>query len=1579
MSKIPVQPGPPTKVKIVSFTATTARLKWEKGFDGHSQISGYKLEYKIGTSVWQRFPGLKIPPSTEFVVENLVPNTSYKFRIKAFNDVGSSVWSKPSLVITTETQDKTDSLVISGADTEWPHGTDGANKSTLTPKSEITGMDRDLASSGIQTPIGVSDKVGVTESMTMPTQSTSREQNTVSDRVSQVTMKPSQLVTPTIKDDLTTIQQTTESPNKVQPKPPTKLEIVSFTATTAHLKWEKEFDGHSQISGYKLEYKIGTSAWQRFPGLKIPPSTEFVVENLVPNTSYKFRIKAFNDVGSSVWSKPSLVITTKTQDDETDSLVISGADTERPHGTDGATKPTSKSKIRGTDRDLASSGILTPIGVSDKISVTESTTQSTSREGNTVSDRVSQVTMKPSQLATHTRKDDLTTIQQTTENPQKVQPGPPIQLKIVSFTATTAHLKWEKGFDGHSRISGYKLEYKIGMSAWQRFPGLKIPSLTEYVVENLVPNTNYKFRIKAFNDVGSSVWSKPSLVITTKTQDDKTESLVISGADTEWPHGTDGATKPTSKSKIRGTDRDLASSGIQTPIGVSDKISVTESTTQSTSREQNTVSDRVSQVTMKPSQLVTHTIKDDLTTIQQTTENPNKVQPKPPTQLKIVSFTATTAHLKWEKGFDGHSRISGYKLEYKIGTSAWQRFPGLKIPSSTEFVVENLVPNTNYKFRIKAFNDVGSSVWSKPSLVITTKTQDDKTDSLVISGADTERPHGTDGATKPTSKSKIRDDLATIQQTTENPQKVQPKPPTKLEIVSFTATTAHLKWEKGFDGHSQISGYKLEYKIGTSAWQRFPGLKIPPSTEFVVDNLVPNTSYKFRIKAFNDVGSSVWSKPSLVIATKTQDDKTDSLVISGADTERPYGTDGATKPSSKSKITGTGRDLASSGIQTPIGVSDKISVTESTTTMPTQSTSREGNTVSDRVSQVTMKTSQLVTQTIKDDLTTIQQTTENPNKVQPGPPAKLKIVSFTATTARLRWEKGFDGHSQISGYKLEYKIGTSAWQRFPGLKIPPSTEFVVENLVPNTSYKFRIKAFNDVGSSVWSKPTLVITTKTQVVATTPPESSLSTKQPHLSYHAASTLTTHSVTVGPTPAVNNNGNVEENSTPSIDSKTSGTSEDQVNVDIKTLTDEPGISHHNTNHGTGSNMRPTQSASMDTTKEKTTESSHRRGGHTDLTEPSQLSTENIKKVEPRAPSQLRAISLSATSIQLQWKEESNGHSPILRYKLEYQNGTNKWERFPGLKIEPSTGFMVRNLRPNTGYRFRIRAINSIGYSLWSEPSAIITTHLQGYLDPTTTTAESKTSKADGSGNKHNIKLTGTDNPVSQRPDTHDGGHATSSTSTKTNGGGKKDEIPSKRTDSRDNVVSTGSTSSDKSVDSKNLGPTSESTVTGDDDQWTISGDLPDVIVMTDDDLSTNLTVTEPDSARKKNSFTNSDDDQWTSDGNLTAIEPTDFFMNTNDSITDLNSTSPGIEDIEDEDVEDEIASVSSPTKKFPSWAYIVIAVALVILVIIIIVIAIAIISKNRKSPESTQTPTPRATPERSFNSSSQGSSSPVPSKA
>ncbi|XP_062500361.1 protein sidekick-1-like [Corticium candelabrum] len=342
---------------------------------------------------------------------------------------------------------------------------------------------------------------------------------------------------------------------------------------------------------------------------------------------------------------------------------------------------------------------------------------------------------------------------------QNVRPAAPGKPEIFAYTETTVHLKWSEGDNGQPAITGYKIEFKMIPGVWQHLTGVKISS-TEFVIENLRPNTTYRFRLRAVNSAGQSPWSKPSTIVTTRDSDDNVNSLTTSGADIvqQGSRGTSSARPltPTAKSKIQGTNRDPTDTGVQTYVSVSDKVSVTESVmttpTRSTSQG-NMVSDDVSQMTPKPSQLVTHatngmenfwSVRDDipifsladLATIQQTTERPQKgslrviaamqseLRPGPPTELKIVSFTAMTAHLKWEKGFDGHSQISRYKLEYKIGTGVWQRFPGLKIPSSTEFVIENLVPNTSYKFRIKSFNDVGSSVWSKPSLVITTKIQE---------------------------------------------------------------------------------------------------------------------------------------------------------------------------------------------------------------------------------------------------------------------------------------------------------------------------------------------------------------------------------------------------------------------------------------------------------------------------------------------------------------------------------------------------------------------------------------------------------------------------------------------------------------------------------------------------------------------------------------------------------------------------------------------------------------------------------------------------------------------------------------
>ena len=39
------------------------------------------------------------------------------------------------------------------------------------------------------------------------------------------------------------------------------------------------------------------------------------------------------------------------------------------------------------------------------------------------------------------------------------------------------------------------------------------------------------------------------------------------------------------------------------------------------------------------------------------------------------------------------------------------------------------------------------------------------------------------------------------------------------------------------------------------------------------------------------------------------------------------------------------------------------------------------------------------------------------------------------------------------------------------------------------------------------------------------------------------------------------------------------------------------------------------------------------------------------------------------------------------------------------------MIENLRSNTIYRFRLRAVNDVGHSSWSEPSESIVTHPLG----------------------------------------------------------------------------------------------------------------------------------------------------------------------------------------------------------------------------------------------------------------------------
>jgi protein sidekick len=56
---------------------------------------------------------------------------------------------------------------------------------------------------------------------------------------------------------------------------------------------------------YIVEFNEGESHWQRISERVSPTGTSYTAKNLKPYTSYRFRIQATNDIGSSSFSQES--------------------------------------------------------------------------------------------------------------------------------------------------------------------------------------------------------------------------------------------------------------------------------------------------------------------------------------------------------------------------------------------------------------------------------------------------------------------------------------------------------------------------------------------------------------------------------------------------------------------------------------------------------------------------------------------------------------------------------------------------------------------------------------------------------------------------------------------------------------------------------------------------------------------------------------------------------------------------------------------------------------------------------------------------------------------------------------------------------------------------------------------------------------------------------------------------------------------------------------------------------------------------------------------------------------------------
>lgn len=190
----------------------------------------------------------------------------------------------------------------------------------------------------------------------------------------------------------------------------------------------------------------------------------------------------------------------------------------------------------------------------------------------------------------------------------------------------------------------------------------------------------------------------------------------------------------------------------------------------------------------------------------------------------MVESNFNYVRLQWKApDHDGGNPISGYIVESKeINSNDWvqcNHFP-IKL---TEYTCSNVVEGNTYEFRVKAVNDAGEGLPSKPSKAT-------KAEAPISVPANTDQP--------------------------------------KVEAITRDSVT--LSWKRPLDdGGSKITAYIVEKKAIDGQWEEI--LEVPPKENgVVVKDVKENEECQFRIRAKNAAGLGNPSKPTDVITVQDQ-------------------------------------------------------------------------------------------------------------------------------------------------------------------------------------------------------------------------------------------------------------------------------------------------------------------------------------------------------------------------------------------------------------------------------------------------------------------------------------------------------------------------------------------------------------------------------------------------------------------------------------------------------------------------------------------------------------------------------------
>ena len=547
-----------------------------------------------------------------------------------------------------------------------------------------------------------------------------------------------------------------------------------------------------------------------------------------------------------------------------------------------------------------------------------------------------------------------------------------------------------------------------------------------------------------------------------------------------------------------------------------------------------------------------------------------------PTGFAASSVTSSEISLKWNE----NTMAEGYVLEKKDGTN-WMPIMSTANTSDTSYKVSGLKAGTAYSFRLKAYIEGLSSEYA--TLNVNT------------------RPYKTVG----------------------------------MKCGGKTSDSITLQWDK----NTSASGYELQ-KYDGSKWVAIKTLTSNTDTSFIVTNLAPSTTYKFRLRAYKSFGSVAKSYSEFTTLNVTT---------------RPYTTTGL-KCSSKTNVSINlqwDKNTSASGYELQKYDGSKWETIKTFTSNADTSFNVTGLKAS-----TTFKFRLRAYKALTNAKSYSEFTNLNVN-TRPYTTTGMKCSSKTNVSANLQWNKNISA----DGYVLD-KYDGSKWVTIKTFTSNADTSFNVIGLKASTTFKFRLRAYKNFGSSKEYSAFTYLNVNTRPYTTTGMKCSSKT--------------------------NVSANLQWNKNISADGYVLDKYDGSKWVTIKTFTSNADTSFNVTG------LKASTTFKFRLRAYKNYGSAKEYSAFTYL---------NVN-TRPYTTTGFKMKSATKNAITLQWNKNISASG----YCIEKWDGS-KWVQIKRYTSNANVTYTATGLKADTAYKFRIRAYKTIGnVNEYSAYSAVVTARTQ-----------------------------------------------------------------------------------------------------------------------------------------------------------------------------------------------------------------------------------------------------------------------------